>query len=410
MPLDELTDDQLDRQLRELLPPAPRSQSWERAQRERLIHYITTGDPKIPLDTAHPDHGEGGQLLELAPTRTAPARPRRWWILTSAAAAIALLGGLVVAQRPADAPAPAQQPGTASEPPADVPSDSVPSLPAGAVEPDRFGVVTDTWPTAASASAGWGSLLGSDATAAEALVARSDADHIRDGITLTVHPTDTDDHYLGTPQQRTVAGLDVEVYVEPGTPAITTVVLPGTPALAVSGLDPIAFVEAAGGFPIHGARVDDNGEATFAVDALPDGYDVIVPPTRRAIGSIDAWTRASDGDGGDGIAVRVGVTDPRLAWAQVGDLQQIDINGNTGWLHDSGSGSSVHWQASDTTWASVVGASTVDDALRFARAIELVDQATWTERYNVERPEYPTLDELNAAGTPPPPASTIAKP
>ena len=43
------------------------------------------------------------------------------------------------------------------------------------------------------------------------------------------------------------------VYTEFGTPSLKTVVLPGSPALAVTGLDPVTFLESAGGIPILGA-------------------------------------------------------------------------------------------------------------------------------------------------------------
>jgi hypothetical protein len=405
MPLDELTDDQLDRQLRELLPPAPRSRSWERTQREALLHYITTGQTKTPHEPVLHNGESIGEVFALDPVRTASSQRRRWLLPTSAAAAVALVGGLIVVQqRSTETPAPAQAPDASLEVPLPNVADTVPALPAGAVEPDRFGVVGDPWPDADTATAEWGTLLGSDAATAEALIARPVDTSLRDAVVLTVRPSDQFDGAAGQPEQRTVAGLDVVVYIEPGTPPITTVVLPGTPALMVSGQNPIAFLEAAGGFPIDGARVDDDGDATFAIGAMPDGYETIVEPTRRATNTVDAWTRASDGDGGDGIAVRVGVNDPRLAWAQVGELEQIVLDGDVGWLVEQNGIASVHWQASETTWASIVGASSRDDAITFAESVDLVDQETWTERYDVRRPDTATLTPVEPAA----PASTIA--
>lgn len=406
MRLDELTDDQLDRQLRELLPPAPRSRSWERTQREALLYYITTGQAETPNYRVSHDEEPVGEVLALDPVRTAPLqRRRRLWPTSAAAAAIVLVGGLVVAQqRSIETPAPAQV--SDASPAVSLPdvADTVLALPAGAVEPDRFGVVGDPWPGADTATAEWGTLLSSDTATAEAPIARPVDDSLRDAVVLTVRPADRFDGAAGQPEQRTVAGLDVVVFIEPGTPPITTVVLPGTPVLTVSGQNPIAFLEAVGGFPIEGARVDDDGNATFAIAALPDGYETIVEPTRRATSTVDAWTRASDGDGGDGIAVRVGVNDPRLAWAQVGDLQQIVLDGDIGWLVEQNGIASVHWQDSETTWASIVGASSSDDAITFAQSIELVDQDTWTERYDVRRPDTGAL----TPGEPAPPVSTIA--
>lgn len=391
MPLDELTDDELDRQLRELLPPSPRSRSWESAQRERLIHFITTGETVTPdVRPTAPESETEVELLDFVPPSNGRSLPRRWWAAMSAAAAVALVVGLVAVQRPPQPPAPAQQPTSPTTGAAEAaPSDVVPSLPAQPLQPDWFGVVTDAWPTAASASAMWGGQIGWDNPAgAEALVARPDGDRLRDSVALSVRADDLSELFPGTPQRTTVAGLDVDVYVEAGTPAITTVVLPGAPSVVASGLDPIAFLEAAGGFPVRGQRIDDDGEVTFAVDALPDGYEVIVPPTRMPLGSVEASTRASDGDGGDGISVWVGVRSALIAWAQAGDLEAIDINGVRGWLTPREPGASVVWQVSDTTWATVAGASTVDDAVTFARAIDFVDEATWTAQYQVAAVDY----------------------
>lgn len=422
MPLDELTDEQLDRQLRELLSSSPRSHAWERTQRERLLHYITTGETELhPTGPDTTADGGDASVLELARSQGERSRPGRWWILTSAAAAVILVVGLVAAQRPDDAPVPAQQPiSPRTIAPADSSAVDVPSLPsAAALRPDRFGVVTDAWPTAATATASWGGQVGwQNPTVAEALLARPDGDALRDGVALTVRSdTPSSDSFPGTPQHATVAGLDVEVYVEPGSHAITTVVLPGTPTVSVSGLDPVAFLEAAGGLPVVGERIDDDGEVTFAIDDLPAGYEAVVPPTRLPLGSVDASTRAADGDGADGILVWVQVRNPLIAYGQVGDLEQVDINGSVGWLRDRGRGSSVHWQVSNTTWASVAGASTVDDALSFARSIEFVDEATWTERYGVPESDFPTRDQSLGMDTAPPftasgqpPATTEAEP
>ena len=119
MRLDELTDEQLDQRLRELVPPSPRSRTWERAQRERLMHYITTGRTNAPTDPSlHPAAIED-QLVELVPKR--PERSRSWWAMgTAAAAAGVLIVGLFVVQRVADAPASSQQSATTTPP---IPSD-----------------------------------------------------------------------------------------------------------------------------------------------------------------------------------------------------------------------------------------------------------------------------------------------
>ena len=117
MPLDELTDEQLDQRLRELVPPSPRSRSWERAQRERLMHYITTGHMDAPTDAPRLTTATDDQLVELVAER--PERSRSWRATGMAAAAAAVLVvGLFVVQRVADAPASSEQPTTSPPLPA----------------------------------------------------------------------------------------------------------------------------------------------------------------------------------------------------------------------------------------------------------------------------------------------------
>ena len=406
MRLDELSDEQLDRQLRKLVPAAPSSRSWQRTQREQLIRRITASDPATPEHHDHSGSEIPEVLVELAAHSTEQPVSRRWPALVAAVAAVVVVGGLVIAERSPDAPGSTQGSPTSPATTSELSEVPVPLLPAGPTEPDRFGVVTDGWTVAGPVTGAWGMWLGWETPAAEALVARPDGDMLRDGITLTVSSTYAPDHYMGTPRRETVAGLDVEVYTEPGTPVLTTVVVPGSPALAVSGVDPIGFLEAAGGFPVEGASTGDDG-VSFAVGGLPDDYELIVPPTQRATSHIDAWTRAVDGDGGDGVAVLVNVRDPLLVLAQVGDLQRIDINGASGWRTSDDEAPTVFWQVNDITYAAVVGASNIDDATTFARAIDFVDQATWTERYDVAtRPDPPDTDDTTAASTTPAPAET----
>ena len=115
MRLDELTDEQLDQRLRELAPRSPRSRTWERAQRERLMHYITTGHTDAPTDPSPHTTDTDDHLVELVPER--PERARSWWAMgTAAAAAVVLIIGLFVVQRVADAPASSQQPATTPAP------------------------------------------------------------------------------------------------------------------------------------------------------------------------------------------------------------------------------------------------------------------------------------------------------
>ncbi len=115
MRLDELTDEQLDQRLRELVPLPPPSRTWEQAQRERLVHYITTGQTNSSSDPSRRTTATEEQLVELDDER--PEQSRSWWAPGMAAAAAAVLVvGLFVVQRVADAPASSQQQPTTSPP------------------------------------------------------------------------------------------------------------------------------------------------------------------------------------------------------------------------------------------------------------------------------------------------------
>jgi hypothetical protein len=308
----------------------------------------------------------------------------RWRLLGAAAAVVMLVGGLAIAQLPQTDPAPAVQPPSPSAPEASPQPTLAAELSTPSLRPDVFAVIPDNYPNAALSSAAWGGQFAESAsTPAEALVALVDGDTIANGLRLSV-VAELDHAFPGPPQAAQVAGLDVEIYVENGTPALTTVVLPGSPTLAVTGQDPIGFIEDVGGFPIDGARIDSNWNATFVVGELPTGYEVVVPPSQLPVGSATAATRVPDNDGGDGLAIWVDVRNPLIGYAQVGEMQQVDVNGTPGWMIDSGPGSPVMWPASPTTWAMISGATNVGIAVDLARSVTFVDETTWAERYDVE--------------------------
>ena len=178
-------------------------------------------------------------------------RPRRPRALACAAAIMLLVGvGVIVALLAVrDAPAtPAQQP------PVDVPN----ALPVPPLRPDVYPIVSDRFDRADEATAMYGGQFGWETEAAEALVARRVDGTIGDGIRLSVVAAAGSMIASGPAEDLTVAGVDVKVYGDGGTPVQRNAVAPGTPALAAWGLDPVAFLEAAGGFPISGARVVDD--------------------------------------------------------------------------------------------------------------------------------------------------------
>jgi|GEM_PF-6774607 len=402
MRTDELADDfDIDDALRDLLPPMPRSQSWEKAKRDELLAYISTGRSDVPASTRTQD-----PLVELAVRSDeidarGPRSMKR--AIIGIAAAVVLIAGLVPRWLSTE---------SHSETPADsgvvVESTVAPvaDLPSSPLRPDRFPILPADDPRAATSSANYGGQLGWDNPAsAEALVARVNGDTMTGAIQLQALASFDSSTYSLPTSPINVAGTDMTIFAAGGTPTLKTVVLPGSPALAVTGLDPVSFLESAGGIPILGARVDADGEVTFAVGELPAGYEVVVSPTRLARGSWTAMTSAPDGDGGDGISAWVDVHNPLPAYAMVGDMHRVDINGVSGWMRDRGRGSPVIWQISETTWAYIGGATTADDALTFARSLTFVDETTWRTHFNLAEPNFQTKEQAHQ-----PPPSTLPEP
>lgn len=106
---DILDDHDLDRALRDVLEPMPRSKAWERSQRDRLLSYIETGE----IDVGPEPSGVLVRIAEIEPgnewSSAGPSRRRLLGIGGTAAALILLVVGLVMTQR-RDDPSPVQAP------------------------------------------------------------------------------------------------------------------------------------------------------------------------------------------------------------------------------------------------------------------------------------------------------------
>ena len=161
--------------------------------------------------------------------------------------------------------------------------------------PDRFPIVPASHPLAGEATAMYGGMRLGDVSVAQALVAVDDGTTLTGAVMLMAYAQISDEMFPGGAEPVTVAGIAGTLYTERGTPEISTLVVPEPVPLAVQALDPIAFVEAAGGVPIVDARVEADGGVTFEVGDLPDGYQVIVEPQRPEGGSVSASTRVPDG-------------------------------------------------------------------------------------------------------------------
>lgn len=319
-----------------------------------------------------------------------PLAPRRTQRLVVAAAAAAIVVGGVAAIAVATRPASTVPPGSASPPAED---ESVYRVPANTDEHvlDLFPVISEEWAGTASVSANWTYALTDDPNSpiVDTLVARVDESGFSDAVRIAVGPMDTSD--WGTPTSATVAGTDVEVYVNDpgGRPATATVVIPGEPQVTVSGQDPIAYLEAIGGAAVSDLQTDANEEVGFAISEPPAGYAIVFEPTLRPFGPTNAQAMVDGNDTPNGAAVTTSVENPLLTYALFADAERIDVNGTQGWLLEMESMANLYWQVGDV-WVSAEGASTVEAALEFAGSIELVDEATWSQHYGVVRPLDPT--------------------
>ena len=214
------------------------------------------------------------------------------------------------------------------------------------------------------------------------MVARDDGAAATEGIELTVAAQlDPAFYEMATEQQSlAVAGQPMLLFVEG---QLQTLVQDGEPALIARGLDPVGFIEAAGGFPVEGAVVGDDGEVSFTVGALPAGYSIISVPARLPRGSINAMTKVGV-DQGDAIWATVDVIDPRPVYGSGGPLVRSAVNGVEAWAN----GATLMWKVSDITWVTITGAESLDQALEVGGSLDFVDEATWTARFGVERHEF----------------------
>jgi hypothetical protein len=393
MPTDKLLDDPaMDHAIRELLTPGLRSPERELAQRDALMAHIT-------------GHRVEGAPLRLDITRSAHVeRRRRRRALVGAAASVAAVVGVLVFAAQRDTPAaPGAQPVVTT--PATVAPDE---LIVPAERPDVYPALPLGDPRAGTATASYGGQIAwNNPASASAFVARDDGTTLSGGISLSVIVGFTGDDlgYTAAPEPISVAGLALELYTAGAVPGQRTLVLSGDPAVTVSGVDPVAFVGAAGGIPVVDATTGADGEVSFALTDLPPGYVVVTPPERLPRGAINAYLEP-DTEIAVGPSLYVDVYDQRSVFGMNADLTVVDINGRTGWTN----GSMVIWPVSDGTWARADGNTTLDAALELARSVEFVDEATWRDRYRVGEPQYPSRDQQGSAGSEDEvPASTVAE-
>lgn len=378
----ELTEHEVVDALRAMRPDVDTPDGWEAEQRVRLLTFIETGvirdtqavsapgeAPVVPLDGARRDDGRRGVAV----------------VLATAAAAVVLVGGLVIAPRwrGAETPPATAPPVTRDVPPADE-----------QLLPDVFPILPDDHPLADVATAAYGGMTTWEQwPLVEALVGIEQEGLFDDATLLQVRSRATLDGFVAevgaTGERAVLADVAGTIYVEPGDPAITTFVSDGDPARVVRGRDVVAFVRAAGTFPIADVESRSDGSLAFDVARLPDGYSVAIEPYRWDVAAeIEATTvvPAASVQPPDGTQVRVQRSSPLRLWEVDGGIEFTDVNGVRGWRHDWEFGFGISWPVGDHAWAQVIGAPEVgfDDVIAFARSVQFVDRVTWEQRYDVE--------------------------
>lgn len=165
-------------------------------------------------------------------------------------------------------------------------------------------------------------------------------------------------------------GTPPEFYVAVGSPYL---MLTGQPAVA--GADPVEFLGAASPDFATIIVANEAGPVEMVIGDLPNGFELLSGPQSfgGSLTSTSAILRLTP----SGSFVETSTFDPLIG--NVGALDRVDINGQPGWVNDTGS--VVVWQVDDTTWARAVSLQ-VGDAVALAESVTFVDEATWADLYD----------------------------
>jgi hypothetical protein len=332
------------------------------------------------------------QLMTQArpPQQAAPSRLLRPVVAGIVAAAAALVT-VVVISRPSSEISGPPEPAVTTDPAVGSTGSTstvAPEAPldARAAIPEVFPSFLPSEPNGARMVASYGGFMSfPDGHIGRALVGRIEDGLLIDAVVVGVasdlaSPPSGDTTLPSTSGDEVVIdGVTYEVRREPGE---RTLVLRGGLDVLVTGADPEAFVEAAGGIPV--AAIDPvPGGWTFALGPLPAGYEVIVPPVAFPTPPYLASLQDT-AESGPGVEyVRTSRLPELLVIGLTAPLRQVDIGGVTGWeLAVVGASGTVFWKVADHTWATA-SAGSPDEARALARSVVFVDEATWVDTYDI---------------------------
>jgi hypothetical protein len=173
----------------------------------------------------------------------------------------------------------------------------------------------------------------------------------------------------------------------PGNPGWVELYGPGTTVLVMGGPHVTALVREIAGTGLT-ATVGADGRPVLTLRDLPEGYTVTAPPAPPEDGKAEA---AIDSEGiVDGsppvpyVLAETGVGEPSLAVSgnsAGGSYRPVEVDGSPGYIAVEEDRTVVAWTAPNGVTLRLITDLEEDEALRVARGIELVDEATWRATY-----------------------------
>lgn len=131
---------------------------------------------------------------------------------------------------------------------------------------------------------------------------------------------------------------------------------------------------------------------TLAIGDLPDGYEVIVPPTPTEPEQAEAFVRRGRND--LPVVVETGAGPPGHAVMSAGGpISPVDVDGGPGWMSTHDGRTRIAWTDPSGVTVSLIAEYGPAEALEIARGVALVDEATWRATYpepSVGHPETAT--------------------
>lgn len=175
-----------------------------------------------------------------------------------------------------------------------------------------------------------------------------------------------------------VFGRTAHVYTSLDDLTPLAVVIGEDPYVAVSGVDPMAFLNRADEDFVRYDVPDDGGPISLEFGELPEGYEVIYNEPEPDEATAFVWMDVTSSSSEE-VFVTVGVGPVMIGR----DAAPVDVNGTTAWLSTDGAHSDVTWPVEGETFATVRANSPVE-TLDIARSLQFVPLDEWAAHYDVD--------------------------